>query len=291
MRLSLIICTRNRAKQLEACLKHVRGLEAPPGGWQAVIVDNGSTDTTPDVIRAFARSAPCDVTHVYEGLRGLSRAKNAGIAHASGDVCAFTDDDCYVRPDFLTQICVALEASRAGYVGGRVILHDPTDAPVTIKESTSVQPLLPRCFLPVGVIHGANMAVRRQVLQDIGGFDPLLGAGSPLHSAEDIEFLARACWAGWSGIYDPRPTVAHHHGRKSGPDVDRLRKGYEYGSGAYYLKGTLNPESRIIYLREWYWSMRHAVARRAPGSALRQLIGAGRYLALRLRSRQPIPRF
>lgn len=291
MRISLIICTRNRARQLEACLEHVQRLEAPPGGWQAVIVDNGSTETTPDVIRAFASSTPCEVIQVYEGRGGLSRARNAGVAHATGDICAFTDDDCYVRPDFLTQTCAALEDPRTGYMGGRVILHDPTDAPVATKDSTSVEPLLPRSFLPTGVIHGANMAVRRQVLHDIGGFDPLLGAGTPLHSAEDTDFLARACWAGWPGIYDPRPVVAHHHGRKPGPDVDRLQSGYDYGRGAYYLKRALNQESRIIYLREWYWSIRNALARRAPGGAFRELIGAGRYLALRLRSREPIPRF
>ena len=288
---SLIICTRNRGTHLQACLEYVRKLETPSGGWQLVIVDNGSTDSTPDLIRVFARSAACEVVPTYEALPGLARARNTGIAQASGDILAFTDDDCYVRPDFLVQVCAVFQESSVGYLGGRVILHDPTDAPVTIKDSLSAQHLSPHRFLPGGVIHGANMAVRRKVVQSIGGFDPLLGAGTPLQSGEDLEFLARACWAGWAGTYDPRPVVAHHHRRKPGADVDSLLKGYDYGRGAYYLKRSVNPESRIIYLREWYWSIRAGMVRRDLGVPRRELIGAARYLALRVRSREVIPRF
>jgi glycosyltransferase involved in cell wall biosynthesis len=291
LQISVIICTRNRSEQLRACLEHVRGLEPPRGGWELVIVDNGSGDTTQEVVRDFAASGVCRVVAVHEKARGLSRARNAGIARSTGNICAFTDDDCYVRPDYLVQLCRAFEDSGAGYVGGRVVLHDPRDAPITIKDVMTPEVITPRRFLPAGIIHGANMAVSREVFQEVGGFDPLLGPGTPLHAADDIDLLARACWSGWPGIYDPRPVVAHHHGRKPGLAVDRLRRGYDYGRGAYYLKRTLNAQSRVTYLREWYWSIRHAVVRRRPDHASNELAGAVRYVAARIFSRDRAPRF
>jgi glycosyltransferase involved in cell wall biosynthesis len=287
---SLIICTRNRAEQLRAALNYVRDLEAPLGGWELVIVDNGSTDSTQEVIHSFALSAPCPVVNVYEPNRGLSRARNTGIARAAGRLLAFTDDDCYVRRDYLVQLCSVFEDSGADYVGGRVVLHDASDAAVTIKDVLTPEVIEPRRFLEPGTIHGANMAVRREVVREIGGFDPLVGSGTPW-ICDDIEFLSRACWAGWSGRYDPRPVVAHHHGRKPGVDVVRLRAGYERGRGAYYLKGVLNPTSRITYLREWYWSVRAHIQVGKYSGIWQHFGGAATYLLRRLTSREKVPRF
>jgi glycosyltransferase involved in cell wall biosynthesis len=287
---SLIICTRNRGVQLRTCLDYVSHLEDPPGGWQLVLVDNGSTDTTPAVIREFAGArSSCPVIAVDQPVPGLGRARNAGLARAAGDICIFTDDDCYVRPDFLRQVHRVFEASTAGYLGGRVVLHDPTDAPVTIKDVLTSEVIEPRRFLHPGTIHGANMAVRRDVLKSIGGFDPLLGPGTRW-VCDDVEFLARACWAGWTGVYDPRPVVEHHHGRKAGSDVQRIVKGYEYGIGAYYMKGVLNPASRIVYLKEWNWGLRAYLKKRRIASPRRELVGAITYFLARLSSRERIPR-
>jgi glycosyltransferase involved in cell wall biosynthesis len=288
---SLIICTRNREAQLKACLEYVARLEDLPGGWQLVLVDNGSTDTTPNVIRAFAEaSTSYPVIAVHQPARGLGRARNAGLACATGDICIFTDDDCYVRPDFLRQVHRVFETSPAGYLGGRVVLHDPTDAPVTIKDVLTSEIIQPRRFIHPGTIHGANMAVRRDVLKSIGGFDPLLGSGTRW-VCDDLDFVARACWAGWVGVYDPRPVVEHHHGRKAGSDVQRVVKGYDYGIGAYYMKGILNPASRMVYLREWNWGLRAHLRKGRIASPRRELVGAITYLLSRLSSRERIPRF
>ena len=288
---SLIICTRNRADKLRTCLDYVSHLDALPGGWQLVLVDNGSTDATPDVIREFAEaSSSRPVIAVALPTPGLGRARNAGIARSTGDICVFTDDDCYVRPDFLRQVHHVFETSTAGYLGGRVVLHDPTDAPVTIKDVLTGEIIQPRRFIHPGTIHGANMAVRRDVFKSIGGFDPLLGSGTRW-VCDDVELLARACWAGWLGVFDPRPVVEHHHGRKAGSDVQRIERGYEYGIGAYYLKGVLNPASRIVYLREWNWALRAHLRKGRIAAPRRQLIGAITYLLSRLSSRERIPRF
>ena len=167
----------------------------------------------------------------------------------------FTDDDCYPQPDYLRAIVDVFEQHQAGVHGGRVVLHDPADARVGVKDASEAFEIPPGQFVRPGVMHGANMAARREVLEHVGGFDPLLGAGTRCMAGEDTDFIARAVWAGWTARYDPRAVVAHHHGRK-GTDADRQRRADHRGRGAYYAKWLLDRRARRTYLRHWYYSAR-----------------------------------
>jgi glycosyltransferase involved in cell wall biosynthesis len=291
MMVSLVVSTRNRANRLAEFFASLGRLQPPAAGWELVLVDNRSTDGTAEAIRAFARAAPFAVRCVYAAAPGLSRARNAGLSHAAGRIVAFTDDDCYPQPDFLLAIVDVFERHRPGVLGGRVVLHDGTDARVGVKEAPAPFEIAPRTFVRPGVMHGANMAVRRDVLDDIGGFDPLLGAGTPCMAGEDTDFIARAVWAGWTARYDPRPVVAHHHGRKPGAAADRQRQAYDRGRGAYYAKWALDGRARRTYLREWYGSMRRMARKKDTGPFRREVAGASRYLADRLLHAEPVPRF
>ena len=275
---SLIVSTRNRADRLPEFLDCISLLEEPAGGWELILVDNGSIDATPALIRRFAADAPFAVRHVHEPIPGLANARNAGLAHARGRIVAFTDDDCYPRADFLRVLVDVFEEHRVGFVGGRVILHDPTDARVCVKEVERAFEIRPHTFVPAGAIHGANMAVLRELVDAIGAFDPRLGAGTPCVAGEDIEYVARAAWAGWSGRYDPRLVIAHHHGRKPGPDAERQERGYDYGRGAYYAKCLLHRPARVPYLRGWYRRTRRGFGIARPGRLGREIAGAARYL-------------
>ena len=282
MRVSLIVCTRNRAARLPAFLACIASLEAPAGGWELILVDNASTDSTPVLVNQFARGAPFPVQCVHAAVPGLARARNMGLAHARGDILAFTDDDCYPQRDYLRTLIDVFDEGRHGFVGGRVVLHDPADARVCVNDLATPVEVAPRSFVPAGLIHGANMAVRRDVLCAIGEFDPLLGAGTRCVAGEDIDYIARAVWAGYGGRYDPRPLVAHHHGRKPGPDAEMQRRGYDYGRGAYYMKRLLDPRSRRVYLSAWYWDVRRHLQERRIGRFLRELAGGARYAVQRV---------
>ena len=227
MDLSLIICTRNRAEQLRACLASVSQLETDTE-WELVIVNNGSSDNTENVATTFRKAASVPTLVVDEPRKGLGRARNAGIAAASGSIFVFTDDDCYPEPDFRSQVWKTFEDSEIGYMGGRVLLYDLEDAPVTIKTDSNQEPILPFSYVRAGQIHGANMAFRRKVVEAIGTFDSMLGAGTPFPS-EDCDLIARASAGGWSGGYFPGPTVYHHHGRRGVADVLAVRRAYDRG--------------------------------------------------------------
>jgi GT2 family glycosyltransferase len=258
--ISIVLCTRNRAAQLERTLNSLRELRHD-GLWELVVVDNGSDDTSLEILEEFRRSFDGNVQLVQEVRPGLGRAHNAGLRHASGGLIAFIDDDCHPAPDLLTQIrdCFS-EDPRLGFLGGRILLGDPTDRHVTVLASAQRAEFPGGSYLRPGSIQGANMAFRRIALEQVGGFDVRLGPGTPCN-CEDIDTLARVCAAGWRGAYDPRPTVFHHHGRKTDAAVKALMRSYHRGRGAYYARRIRDPVTRAACLRQW--------ARRWPGSPWR----------------------
>jgi glycosyltransferase involved in cell wall biosynthesis len=277
MLISLIVCTRNRCASLRTCLEYIERLESP-GDWELVIVDNGSTDGTSDLLKNFSKKASFPVVVLQESKSGLGRARNAGIAQARGEILAFTDDDCYVSPDYLIRMLEVFKDEKIGYMGGRVLLFDKTDVPQTIRTETEIRRIEPHSFIRAGQLLGANMAVRKSLIAEIGAFDPEFGAGSRFSSGEDVDLQARASASGATGIYHPGPLVWHHHGRKPGKRYDELMKGYEYGLGAYYAKFILNPQTRLLFLKTWYWEVRGKIRDKDSSSMLREFAGAFRYI-------------
>jgi glycosyltransferase involved in cell wall biosynthesis len=254
MDVSLIIATRDRSHQLARCLDSVARIEFDRT-WELIVVDNGSNDATADVVKQFAGEASLPLRYVLEPKPGLGNAHNAGVAVAHGQILAFTDDDCYPETDFLKRIWCAFADPSIGYIAGRITLHDPADYPITTIESTTPYTFLPRRLVTTGSFGGANMAFRRKVLLEIGGFDPLFGPGA-LFNAEDVDAAARASALGWKGEYRPDVIVRHHHRRKAS-DAPRLLKSYAIGAGAYHMKLLLSGHEFSWFVRSVY----HAVQR------------------------------
>jgi glycosyltransferase involved in cell wall biosynthesis len=280
MSISLVLCTRNRAQQLTTCLAYIAALSTSVP-WELIVVDNGSSDSTPQVLREFARSASFPVIILNEPVPGLGRARNCGWRASSGEIIAFTDDDCYVLPDFPDRILEAFADPKIGYCGGRIKLYDSSDYPITINESTVPEFFPPNNYFATGVIHGANMIFRRAVLVDIGGFDNCFGPGARFYG-EDSDACTRASFAGWWGAYAPGPTVLHAHGRRAA-DVVILRRNYDLGDGAYAAKFILRRHTRWLFARRWCaylaTNWRRSGGRR---ECLSQIEGAIRYCFYRV---------
>jgi glycosyltransferase involved in cell wall biosynthesis len=225
--------------------------------WQIVIVDNGSSDGTGEYLASLpTRIGNAAVLLISEPRKGLAIARNAGWSAAAGDIVAFTDDDCYPASDFIDAVALAFSESQdVGVIGGRILLHDPSDQYITVMEEKDRREFPPYSFIPAGAIQGANMSFTRRTLELIGGFDERMGAGTAF-PCEDIDAVAGALWRGIAVAYDPRPTVSHAHGRKTDAEYRSLMAIYDAGRGAYYAKRILDRQSRRIYLGAWYHSIR-----------------------------------
>lgn len=291
MNISLIICTRDRCRKLVRHLESLRRIVFE-GRWEIVIIDNGSVDDTAAVVNEFIRTAPAPVSFVFEPKPGKSNALNTALRIAQGEIVVFTDDDCYPAEDFLSRVWSAFSDPSVGYITGRILLHDPADLPETINESTRPLTFPGRHYLYPGTVMGANMAFRKRVLSDIGGFDPLFGPGAPFCSTEDLDVGSRASAKGWIGQYHPEVVVSHHHERKPG-DLASMAKCYSIGTGAYYMK-------LLLRGREFKWFARGVyqfggrVTRWYGGTRFWQTIfwetvGAGRYLYYFTRGFRSVP--
>ena len=254
IRYSLLVATKNRAEKLSQFVSVLRQFTARRD-WELVIVDNGSTDDSAARLELLAESLDVPVKILFESAGGKSRALNKGLSATTGTIVVFTDDDCYLEAGFFEALDRVFVRPEIGYCGGRILLHDPSDARMTIRESVEHVYLPPRSFVEPGLIQGANMALRGEVLRHLGGFDADLGPGTP-YIAEDVDVVARASWEGWAGGYFPEPTVRHHHGRKPGPDLERMVRSYQRGLGAYFAKFILRRDSRGTFARNWYWRLR-----------------------------------
>lgn len=243
--ISVVVCTRDRAAQLGTCLRHLDRQDYPR--FEVVVVDNAPTS---DAVRFLVEGRPGDVPHRYtvERRGGLSWARNAGVAAASGDIIAFLDDDEEPDPHWLAGIAGGFRRARdIGCVTGMIL---PTRLDTQMQEwfelcgghgkgrgfspdifsrDGAQSPLYP--LPPFGA--GGNMAFRREVLAGIGGFDVALGSGTPARAAEDTLALTLVLLDGYRIAYEPAALVRHDHYADT-DGLGRQLRGYGTGLTAFY---------------------------------------------------------
>ncbi len=246
MFITVIIPTKNRQESVEDCILSVAKANIPPDTQiECIVVDNNSTDDTAKLVQELLSRLPFPGRYVFHAKPGTASARNAGLRHASGDVVAFTDDDCYVHENWLVEIEKLFSLDEDIEVaGGRVELYDDKDLPITIK--TSLDPMiLKRAHQVRGFSHGCNTVARRSLIDRIGAFDERFGTGTPL-PAEDADFVYRAYKSGAKMRYSPEFVVYHHHKRSKKKQADQIDKSYKVGSGALYLKHILSGNLDVL---------------------------------------------
>ena len=243
--ISIVVCTRDRADQLAACLAQLRRLEYPR--FEVVVVDNAPS-TEAARTTAESESGGLALRYVMEPRAGLSWARNAGAAAAAGTIIAFLDDDEEPDRHWLAEIARGFaRADDIGCVTGMILpaqMETPAQdwfersgghskgrdfTPAVFAGSGPQNPLYP--LPPFGA--GGNMAFRRKTLARIGGFDVAMGAGTPTRASEDTLAFTMTLLAGYRIAYQPTAFVRHSHY----PDaVGAGRQMYGYGVGltAYY---------------------------------------------------------
>jgi GT2 family glycosyltransferase len=219
---SVVICTRDRPVQLAQCLRSVQRLVPPPD--EILVVDNAPTsDATQQLMAQFPQ-----IRYVLEPRPGLSVARNTGIQQATSEIIMFTDDDVEVHPTWLLRLRSGFHNPKVMVVTGLMLPAElETEAQVAfhhgatgfkhecralVFDSEYFQTKKP-FGVPVWQIGaGASMALRRAVIEQVGGFDERLGAGAA-GCSEDSEFWYRVLAAGYSCRYEPSAVIYHYHRR------------------------------------------------------------------------------
>jgi glycosyltransferase involved in cell wall biosynthesis len=219
--ISVIVPVHNGEATIGRCLGSV--LDQTVTWFEVVVVDNGSTDATKDIISSFSEKDP-RVRYHFEGRRGRGRARASGIERSKGAILAWTDADCVVPRDWLERLTAPIaegeevvvqgneDLMTSGYwscqaqlAGQRHMDHQVTDPPYIDHLDTK------------------NLAIRKDVLVEVGGFDGRLKA------LEDFELKVRLRRSGIRIFYLRDLKVRHHHRERL---TDLFRSRFEQGRWA-----------------------------------------------------------
>lgn len=259
--ITVIVCTRDRASQLRGALEAILALDYPH--FDVLVVDNASrTSETRDLVQnEFAGST---IALVSEPIAGLSRARNAGLRAATGQIVAYTDDDVIVDPAWLTELaagfsrvpnvdCVTglvpsgeLRTPAQGYFDGRVSWSKNLEPRIySLADPPADLPMFPFSIGEFGT--GANFALRRRAALELGSFDTALGVGTRTGGGEDIDMFTRVILDGRTLVMQPSAIVWH----RNRADLAALRvqaRGYGTGLGAWLTKLFMNPRTARMAL-------------------------------------------
>ncbi|PJJ58323.1 glycosyl transferase family 2 [Mumia flava] len=252
--ITVVVCSLGQDPRLRATVDLVLAQDHPD--LEVVVVDNDPARGT--VRRLLAPVTDARVRIVDEPRRGLSEARNTGLAAARGAIVAYTDDDARPDADWVSALlrgfgpdlasgpaCVTGLVVPAGFDTSAQLLFEETGGfgkgfaatywsartPAQRPLGGAARPGRRGVAFPYGAGEmgsGNNMAFRADVLRRVGGFDVALGAGTPTRGGEDLDILRTLYLEGETVLYLPAAVVRHHH-RDS---LDALRtQMFGYGSG------------------------------------------------------------
>lgn len=236
-RVSAVVCTRNRPALLDACLAGFARLD--PAARELIVIDQSDGDESARVVGRYRGRIP-GLRHHPTSSRGLSRARNEAIQVAAGDILAFTDDDCVVRPDWIGAVAAAFEEEPSLAAVTGVSLPERTEGLAAGRVAATTwhrggRRHFRRPVDPAEVGGGFNLSFRRAWIDKVGPFDPDLGAGARFRAAEDTDFIHRILRAGGVIRYDPGVVVAHLPWRGDGVQSE-AEVGYGHGIAVWALK-------------------------------------------------------
>jgi len=225
---SVIIPAMNAEATIGDLLESLMRVDYARDKLEIIVVDGGSTDGTEKIVKMYP------VKLIVERRRGINVARNTGVKNSRGEIIFFTDADCVVTKDWIKIMVRNFEDPEVGCVGGTVVRY--RDDFLSRYADNSVMPVLRR-FKKREVLEnvklffrypaGCNMAMRRKVIEEAGGFDENI-----LYGFDEDELVERACRMGYKMVLDPNSVIKHQH-RSSLKNL--LKQTFNYGRGGALL--------------------------------------------------------
>ena len=214
-RVSVVVPVYNGERTIEACVDSILKLSFPQDDIELLLIDNASTDRTPTILNRYREHA----TILHEAKRGPSAARNRGLENATGEIVAFTDADCVVHSDWLSQIIAPLNDPAVGIVGGTILAVKPANAVEEFGERIHDHQMAIEYYSPPYAIT-MNWASRRSVLEKVGLFD------ERLLRCEDCDLAFRVVAAGYRIVHEPAAVVYHRNEQNL---AGLIAEGYAHG--------------------------------------------------------------
>jgi glycosyltransferase involved in cell wall biosynthesis len=252
--LTVLLATRNRGRILASVLESFCHLQPPMSGWKLVVIDNGSTDQTSQVLASFTDRLP--LCSLHEPKPGKNVALNTGLDWVEGDLAIFTDDDVFPRADWLIELRNAADTHPAySMFGGTILPRWETQPPAWIRwvldsrradsrvndlrggpVYTITDPLLREGPVASELVFGPNMAIRTSVFQAGIRFDSCIGPrGCSYPMGSETELLLRLSRQGHRGWHVPKAVVEHFVREEQLKKAWILQRAIRFGRGQYRL--------------------------------------------------------
>jgi glycosyltransferase involved in cell wall biosynthesis len=264
-KISVIICTHNRAALLSGALQSVVEQALDPVLFETVVVDNASTDGTSNLVKNFQISHPeHNIVLVHEPKLGLNHARNAGFANARGTYVAYMDDDARAEKEWLEQVvnCFESVSPSPACVGGPILPFYTSLKPDWFQDRYEYRTWGDQAhFLTGGSFSGSNVSFRRDILDQFGGFAVDAGVGmkgEEMFMGDETDLFKRV----WTSVdknarlfyYSPAVVVFHWV-----PDYKmtvRYRLARHLAHGYYFYLFSHRIRSVRTYIRPFWWTVR-----------------------------------
>jgi len=220
---SIVIPTYNRKETLQQTLKALFNQSYPKDKYEIIVVDDGSTDGTEEMIDELINKSPCKLKYLHQKNQGPAVARNNSIKSSEGKIILFTDDDCVPEIDWISKHVKWYEKDIIG-VGGLLIsknetLLDKMDY-YRYKEQYVDRKLV---YNPI-LLGTANCSYKREILAEVGGFDESF----PFPGGEDGDLATRILRFGKT-VVDPNIIV--YHLRKNELSMSKIKQWFRNGRG------------------------------------------------------------
>lgn len=236
---SIVVPVYNGAKTIEDCILSLLALDYPQEKVALLVVDNASTDRTPEILRRHSSA----LRIVYEKKRGPAAARNKGLVHAQGEVVAFTDADCVVDRGWLQHLVAPLQDPHIGIVGGKNLAKRPANFVESFGEQIHDHDAAINRYQPPYVIT-MNWASRLKVLKEFK-FDEALRRG------EDGDLSYRIFQAGYRFTYQPDAVIYHQN---EATLLGLFREGLQHGFYAVPVIKKHHTFVRQFGHRRFHWA-------------------------------------
>ena len=213
LKLSVVVCTYNRAQLLTEALDSVCNQTLDKSRYEIIVVDNNSADGTRELVGEFCRRFS-NVRYCFEPQQGLSYARNRGWREARGKYVAYIDDDARAGENWLKTALVLLENTKPAplCLGGPILPFYSTTKPIWFKGEMRTWGDSPRYLRSGESFSGSNMIWRKEIVETLGGFDVTSGVRGDYLSIGEETLLFEKIWHSFEQphfYYSPE-LVIHH---------------------------------------------------------------------------------